>query len=252
MRWPHLFEFMDQDWIPSSLRNTVREILEVGCGRPFRPYYEWVAEEVLREARQAGCRRVVELGAGPAPVTKVMAPDPASDGLELVVSDYNPDQQEYLALEKRWPGKVAARYERVDFSNAPAWGPGTLVFLSAALHHLPPESRPPVLKSLTDSAERVMVFEPLRRTVLSALFVLPAIVPALLLPLWRIGRPGRFWRFLWCWLLPLALLVYWWDGLVSCLRMWSDGDWRRELDRVVGPDRPASVRSWTFCQLVRW
>ena len=106
MAWPHLFEFMDQDWLPSSLRGTLREILEVGCSRPFRPYYEWVAAEVLAAARETGCQRVVELGAGPAPVTKVMAPDPASDGLQLIVSDRNPDRPEYEALEKKWPGKV--------------------------------------------------------------------------------------------------------------------------------------------------
>lgn len=252
MRWPHLFEFMDQAWLPASLRNTLREILETGCGRPFRPYYEWVANEVIHEAREAGCRRVVELGAGPAPVTKVMAPDPASDGLELIVSDYNPDRQEYQALEKRWPGKVVGRYECVDFSTSQTWEAGTLVFLSATLHHLPPELRPSVLKSLTASAARIMVFEPLRRTFLSVLFVLPSAVPALLLPLWRLGRPGRFRRFLWCWLLPVAPLMFWWDGFVSCLRQWSDGDWRRELSEVVGSSRPTSVRSWTFCQLVRW
>ncbi len=252
MSWPHLFEFMDQEWLPSSLRNVLREILEVGCSRPFRPYYEWVAQEVLQAAKQAGCRRVVELGAGEAPVTKVMAPDPASDGLELVVSDYNPDRKEYEALEKRWPGKVVARYDRVDFSVPQRWEPGTLLFLSAALHHLPPALRPQVLKSLTASARPVMVFEPLRRTPLSVLFVLPSLVPALLLPLWLLKRPGRGWRFLWCWLLPVAPLLFWWDGCVSCLRMWPDAEWRRQLAGLLGPDRPAEVRHWTFCQLVRW
>ncbi len=152
MAWPHLFEFMDQDWLPSSLRGTLREILEVGCSRPFRPYYEWVAAEALAAARETGCQRVVELGAGPAPVTKVMAPDPASDGLQLIVSDRNPDRPEYEALEKKWPGKVEARYDPVDISVPQNWEPGTLVFLSALLHHIPPAKRPQVLKSLTASA----------------------------------------------------------------------------------------------------
>src|SRR6516162_10183961 len=99
MQWPHLFEFMDLDWLPAGLRDTLREILECACSRPFRPYYCWVASEVQRAARESGCTTVVELGAGPAPITKLMARDPRSEGLRLVVCDLNPDRAAYSDLE---------------------------------------------------------------------------------------------------------------------------------------------------------
>jgi hypothetical protein len=249
---PHLFEFMDQDWLPSSLRGTLREILLCACNKPFRPYYAWVADEVLRAAKAGGFTTLVELGAGPAPITRLLARDPRSDGLRLVPCDINPDPPAYDQLAKRCPGKVVPRYDPVDFSQPQQWEPHTLLYLSGAFHHIPPQHRAGILTSLTNSAGRVMVFEPLRRTAGSMLFVLASIVPALVLPAWLVARPGRLRRLFWCWLVPVAPLMFWWEGIVSCLRMWTDQEWRQALGPSPGPGRQADVRSSTFCQVVAW
>jgi hypothetical protein len=252
MKRVHLFEFMDLNWLPASLRATLREILECGNARPFRPYYDWVADEVLRTAREKGCRAIVELGAGTAPVSRHMARDPQSEGLKLIVSDGNPDSASYKALEEEFPTKVFPCYEPVDFSVPRKWPSGTLLFLSATLHHIPDSARPRVLQSLTDSAECVMVFEPLRNTLPSLLFVFLSTVPAVLLPLWFFRRPGKLKRFLWCWLVPVAPLMFWWDGIVSCFREWRGQKWRDELEKSGHPARAAQIREWLLCQMVVW
>jgi hypothetical protein len=249
---PHLFEFMDLAWLPAGLRDTLREILECGNNKPFRPYYEWVANEVLKAAKAGGFTTLVELGAGPAPITQLLANDPSSDGLRLVPCDINPDHSAYQALAARHPGKVVPRYDAVDFSRPQEWEPNTLLYLSGTFHHIPVKARDGVLRSLGKSAERVMVFEPLRKTVGSALFVLPSIVPALVLPLWRIARPGRLRRFLWCWLVPVAGPMFWWEGFVSCLRMWNEAEWQTQLKSLVGPEQEGTVEHSGFCQLISW
>jgi hypothetical protein len=252
MKLPHFFEFMDQEWLPLSLRGTLREVLECACSVPFRPYYKWVAEEVLRSARAGGCRNLVELGAGPAPITKLLAKDPAADGLRLVACDYNPDEVEYEALEKKYPGKVVAEHAPVDFSQPRDWGPQTLLYLSATLHHIPRPARPAVLRSLVHSADRGMVFEPLRKNILSILFVFCSLVPALLLPLTFLGRPGKLRRFLWCWLIPVAPLMFLWDGFITCLRQWTNAEWEAQLHRALDPGRKGAVTSSAFCQMISW
>jgi hypothetical protein len=106
-----------------------------------------------------------------------------------------------------------------------------------------------VLAALVGSAERVMVFEPLRKTLLSMLFVLGSTVPALLLPLWFLPRAGRLRRFLWCWLVPIAPVIFWWDGLVTCTRLWTNREWQEALAQL-NLRLGGTVRSSLFCQMV--
>lgn len=248
MPWPHLFEFMDLPWLPAGLRDTLREVLECGNSRPFRRYYEWVADKVIDAARAGGLRRVVELGAGTAPVTRHLAADPRSAGLSLVMCDNNPDRAAYRDLEARFPGQVTPHYEPVDFSRLPRQQPDTLLFLSATLHHVPSSARAEVVAALTRSSGHVLIFEPLRRSLLSVLFVLPSLVPALLLPLWYFNRGRRWRRFLWCWLLPVAPLMFWWDGVISCLRQWDAAEWWT----ATGPEQLPRVEESLFCQMIHF
>jgi hypothetical protein len=199
MQFPHLFEWMDLDWLPTSLRNTMREILECGNAQPFRPYYSWVTTEVKRQIIDEGYQNVVELGAGTAPITRLLARDPDLQGVRLIVCDLKPDIEGFRDLEARFPGRVSPVYEPVDFSKPRVWPPKTLLFLSGTFHHVPPAVRKEVLWSLSKSADRIMMFEPLRKTLFSVLFVFLSILPALILPLWFINRPGRLRRVSWCW-----------------------------------------------------
>lgn len=219
---PHLFEFMDQEWLPKSLRATLRDILECGNSRPFRGYYDWVTDETLRAAKETGCKQIVELGAGTAPVTrhlmKRIAANPDLAALKLVPCDLNPDERLYRKLEAEGHGYVAPLYESVDFGQRRAWEPKTLLVLSATLHHLPEPHRSRALKALAKSADQVLVFEPLRKTIASMLFCVLSIIPALLTPLVYIRRPNPLRRAIWCWALPIAPLMFVWDGVVSCLR----------------------------------
>jgi SAM-dependent methyltransferase len=247
---PHLFEFMDQDWLPWGLRGTLREILELVDNKPFRPYCAWVADEVLRAAKTGGLTTLVELGAGPGPITRLLARDARSAGLRLVPCDINPDRVAYEQLAANFPDKVVPRYDAVDFSQPQPWEPRTLLYLSATFHHIPPRARTAVLRSLLGSADVVMVFEPLRKTPLAMLFVLLSIVPALLLPAWRLGRPGRLRRILWCWLIPVAPLMFWWEGIVSCLRMWTVREWHNELLPLLRTDQEAQIDNWLVSQRV--
>lgn len=252
MRFPHLFEFMDQAWVPASLRDTLREILECGNSRPFRSYYDWVADEVYRVAQETGAEQIVELGAGTAPITRLLAKKSWDTEVRLVPCDGNPDIASYRELAADHPEIVQPIYATIDFSQEHRWAENTLLFLSATLHHVPSDQRAAVIQSLTQSADNVLIFEPLRKTLLSMLFVLPSVIPALLLPVRYLRRPGRVRRLLWCWLAPAAPLMFVWDGLVSCLREWTDQEWRDHLNKSTDDVGGITVRHTRFCQIVQW
>lgn len=253
MRFPHLFEFMDQSWVPASIRTTLLEILHFSDSPPFQNYYGWVADETLRIAEEAKTTVIVELGAGTAPLTKLLVADKRATGLTLLVCDLTPEAAVYDDLRSRFPGQVQAIYEPVDVSQPRSWEPGTLLVLSATFHHLPPAIRPAVIRALTASADRVLVTEPVRKQLTSILFCLCSIVPSLLLPLAMLARPGRLRRILWCWLLPVAPVMFWWEGFISCLRQWSDPEWDQELRvALAGTNRPWKVSHRLFYQLITW
>jgi hypothetical protein len=146
---PHLFEFTDQSWVPSSARATFFEILDL-CNSRFRDYNASVANKAVEIAAEQGANTIVELGAGRAPITRHLAADPRTDGLTLVPCDLKPHAHIYRELEAAHPDKVSPIYESVDFSQPRRWDAGALLIFCAALHHVPSKQRPAILATLAE------------------------------------------------------------------------------------------------------
>ncbi len=255
----HYFEFMDGERIPQSLRHTLRDILECGNSKPFRKYYHWITNNIIRECSEKGFSKVVELGAGTAPVTRHLAAtlynkkDGGESGgeLTLIPTDLNPDKKIYSHLAGQYRNLVQPVMEPVDFSKPGNYDKNTLIVLSATFHHIAPEIRKDVLKVLSESAGEVLIFEPLRNNGVSILFVLFSILSSLLTPLFFINRPGRVRRFLWSWLM-IAPLTFMWDGIISALRCWKEDEWVEHLREVIPPEREITIRTLFFCSMIKW
>jgi hypothetical protein len=247
-----LFEFMDLAWLPSTLRATIHDVLECCLGTPPRRYYEWVAREILNMAEDGSVHTVVELGAGTAPITRELVKHLSlRNGISLRVSDLYPNSALYQALEEEYPDLIQTERQSVDFSRPMNFPTGSLLVLSGTFHHVPPAARLRVLKAL--SAYRVAIFEPLRCNPASFSLSLLGFFPGLATPLrfWN-QRPGNWRRVLWCWLVPLAPVMIVWDGLVSCLRYWTEKEWREHLALVIAADRRVLTKSKLFDQLIAW
>jgi hypothetical protein len=247
-----LFEFLDLKWIPDSLRSTIHDALDSCLGRAPRRYYEWVADEILDLVELHPTGTIVELGAGTAPIARALAGTlEGRADISLRVSDLYPNRALYQSLEKMYPGLIRAELSPVDFSLPMDFSSGSLLVLSAAFHHLPPDARVDALKVL--SVYRVAVFEPLRRSPASFCLSLFGFLPALGTPIsfWN-RRPGNFRRVFWCWLVPLATFIIVWDGLVSCLRCWTEQEWKDHLQGVIGKDRTIFTKSDLFSQMIVW
>ena len=230
----HLFEFMDLPGLPESLRTTVREVLEICLGEPPRSYYDWVVQALLHRAEQERLHTIVELGAGTAPLSHRLVAVVKETGraLTVEVSDLYPDVPLYRSLEEQFPGVIRGRTQPLDFSQPIEFPPGTLLALSGSFHHLPPEKRQAVLECL--AKQRVAIFEPLQRNPISMFTSFGGLLPGLMAPLYylRKRKGGHARRMFWCWLAPAAPLIIIWDGLVSCLRCWTESEWRQALERT--------------------
>ncbi|MBA4017752.1 MAG: hypothetical protein C0483_11310 [Pirellula sp.] len=248
MKTRDAFQFNACPRVPSVLHRTEMEIVEF-CNARFRRYYPVLAEAALTRAITEGFTTIVELGAGCGPLTERMAADPRSAGIRFIVCDLIPDRAAFRRLVERFPDRVEAIYEPVDFSERREWGAKTLLLLSAAFHHVPVENRADVLRTLRESAGGVMIFSTVRKTPWCLLTAPLVVFPALLLPIAFRHRPGRLRRILWCWLLPLAPLMMMWDAVGGCLRQWSRRDWQL-ADGPSPTSRPLDVREALNVQTV--
>lgn len=242
----YAIEWMDTHWLPASLRHTLTDVLGLTHSY-FRRYDRWVADYVAKRALQLGSRRVVELGAGSAPLTRSLSARSDLAGIDLVPCDLHPNAAAFSELARRWPDRVKPVFEPIDYALPRQWGGNSLLVLSATFHHVPPQHRRQVLESLRRSGEAVLIFEPLKREVASLVLCLLGWVPAWLSPL-AIHRKGVIRRIFWCWVFPLAPILFVFDGVVSCLRMWNGQEWETYLRNPT--DRTGNYYETLFCQRV--
>lgn len=216
---------MDLNYLPNSLRSTLRDILEVGNHAPFRNYYRWTATSIYEYAHKNQITHIVELGAGCAPITKQILKSYPTWGAKFMVSDLNPDVLSFKQLEDS-DSRVQAIYQPLDFTQKITGFENCLLVLSATFHHVPEEAKHKLLTNLKRTSPHVMIFEPLRSNLFSILFVIGALVSGFLTPLFKCNSKKFFRCFLWCWVLPIAPFLFLWDGWVSAIRSWSKQKWQ--------------------------
>jgi hypothetical protein len=240
---------MDNKSLPAVLRKTEQEMMECCNNPPFRNYYKWIGDIALTEAKARGCTTIVELAAGPAPITRRMLRDPRKQGIKFVINDISPNRELYEKLGRDYPENVVAEYEPVDLMEPMRWPKGTLLVLSGAFHHIPLEKRPEILSRLRQSADALIVAEPLRRTLPAILLCVGGPIPALLAPLLLWRCPGVLRRLIWCWLVPVVPFIFAWDGVLSCLNMSTEMEWNVMLANDPYT-RQFAVRRTGFCTVV--
>ncbi|MCA9641838.1 MAG: class I SAM-dependent methyltransferase [Polyangiaceae bacterium] len=217
-----LFEFFDLTWVPGVLRQCGVEYLAFIEGTAKGPV-STLAEPISRALEMVpadgdGRKRVVDLcsgAAGPWPVLLESLPD-----VSVTCTDLHPN---LAALER-----AADRSDRLKFERASVNAlevPNELVGARTIIngfHHFPPAMAAGILQSAVDARAPIAVLEMTSR---SALHVLtsPFIFLACLL-VTPFVKPFRLSRLLFTYLIPLLPWMIWWDGLVSGLRVYSEGE----------------------------
>jgi hypothetical protein len=166
----------------------------------------------------------VELGAGTAPLTRHLIKQYPHWEASFKITDLNPDVVNFRNLEQT-DKRVTAEYEPIDFSKKLKGYENSLLLLSGTFHHIPEKERRVALTNLKLISPHVMIFEPLRSTTSSFLFVFAALLGGFIAPLFHLNSKKFFRTFLWCWLIPIAPFMFLWDGWVSVVRIWSKQKW---------------------------
>jgi hypothetical protein len=234
----HLFELEDQAWFPRVLRDAGTAYLELAsrvCGHAavFAPRIE-------RALADAGEDRIVDMCSGGAGPIVGIVDALAVRGFEVhaTLTDFYPNEGALRRVSARSAGRIDWVREPVDATRVPARLAGLRTIVSA-LHHFRPAAARGILADAVASRRAIAVFEIVGRDPLAVLAVLfGPLAFALTLPFLR--------PFRWSWLpltylVPILPLFVLWDGLVSCLRVYSPAELRALVDSLEPRQRDAYV-----------
>jgi hypothetical protein len=227
----HLFEFLDQPWLPTWCRQGELDYLQAILDT-LRPYDALVPalSELLSLASEP---RFVDLCSGAGGPWRTLLPslEAADAPATALLTDLHP-----VATTDLPPG-VSGHLDPVDARDVPAALAGVRTIFEG-LHHFRPHDAREILADACQDAVPIAVCE------LTVRKVGPLIAQVLLiLPLsWvftLLIRPVRLWRLVLTYLVPVIPLLIWWDGMVSSLRTYTPDELR---EMTVGLD--ADGYSW--------
>ncbi|MFD6058278.1 class I SAM-dependent methyltransferase [Rhodococcus wratislaviensis] len=228
MRRRHLFEFEDQRWFPSPLRNMTTDFLQqslmlrMSVYRPTLPL-------ITKVLQAQETNKIVDLCSGATGPWAELKPalDEALGSTDLTLTDKHPNFPAFQGLCDRLGTTVHFLSESVDATEVPDELDGVRT-LFTSFHHFSPLPAKRILGDAFRQRSAICVFEFTERrwkTVLSlpplALLFLAFTTPSL--------RPRRLSRFLLTYLLPVVPCAVIWDGIVSNLRTYQP----EELDELV-------------------
>jgi hypothetical protein len=234
-----LFEFNDQSWTPTVLRQSIVEALSrtLDWAHVLRPLVAPFREFLAKSQAET----VIDVAAGAGGPAAIFLRELEAAGASVprwVLTDFFPAVEAWRLVKARFPAAIDYVSETVDATDLPPELTGARVIINA-LHHFPPELAQRALLGACKGASGVFVAEGLVRNPLSFAAMAPMGFAALMAgPVLTSG--SRLERAAWAWLTPIALLVSVWDGIVSTFRCYSEA----ELRAMVAP--LGDEWEWTF------
>lgn len=223
----HLLELEDQPWFPAVLRDAMTDYLSfIGNSTSFS--YRPLIPKLTAALRRLGQDRLVDLctgGGGPA-MTVARLLSKSGQPVRLTLTDLYPNRARLELSAAHAQNPVELVFEPVDATSVPESLTGLRTMFNA-FHHMTPQMARRVLADAVAQRQGIAIVEFLQRSPLSLLSIFA--IGGVQLLVTPFLRPFRMSRLLFTYALPLIPLCTLWDGLVSCLRMYSPA----ELEELV-------------------
>lgn len=219
----HLIELEDQPWCPAPVRDGGTDYLQFTeeVGNLLGP----MAPKLAQVFQRTGTTQVIDLcsgGTGPwLPLLKDLETHGAK--VEVLLTDLHPNEAAFERAQVRSGGRIRGLNQSVDATNTPKTLRGFRTLFNA-FHHFRPEQGKAILADAVRRREGIAVVEAVERKALPLVSLLPS--PLFVWLVTPFIRPFRWSRLLLTYVLPLIPLLVLFDGIVSCLRIYSPDELR--------------------------
>lgn len=228
----HLFEFEDQKWFPSFLRNYITDFLQFLSNKT--KMYKPIIPVIEKGLRKSNTNQIIDLGSGGGgglvwlnSELKKNIPD-----LKILLTDLYPNIPAFK-LTKRKADNFEYIEKPVDARKVPAELNGLRTqFLS--LHHFRKNDAIQILQNAIDNNNSIAIFEAQERSIPSILAMMFSPISVLLTtPFIRPFKPGRI---IFTYLIPVVPILVLWDGIVSSLRTYSIKEMNCLIENLKGTE----------------
>lgn len=234
MRRVHFFEFHDQPWFPSSLRDYVTDALQFGFN--LLKSYAPIAP-LLQSTIDFTCSiSIVDMcsgGGGPwLDLCRKLQGRKAGgylSSLQIRLTDKYPNLKAFQNVRLASENQITFYPGSVDAAKVPRELKG-LRTMFTSFHHFSPDDARAILQDAVDAGEGVAIFEITRRA--GSTIALTCAFVFLLFVGTPWVRPFRWSRLFWTYLVPILPLVLLFDGVVSCLRTYGPRELREMVEKL--------------------
>jgi hypothetical protein len=256
MRRFHLFELEDQPWFPGIIRDAGTAYLSLVTRRAGQ--VDALAPSLSRALRKGNVSHIVDLcsgGSGPLPATLAALAANGGPPVTATLTDLYPNHEAFERMAKENPA-IDAVHSPVDATSVPPEFSG-LRTLFSGFHHFRPEQARQILRDAVLARQPIGVFELVARHPVAMFAML--FVPILVLFSLPLLRPFRWGWIPLTYLVPVIPLFILWDGLVSCLRCYTQDELREMTADLASDDYEWEIGTvdiagapFDGCYLIGW
>lgn len=226
-----LGEIHEQPWCPPAIRDGATDCLNAIAS--IARQYDHTAPLLAAVVANSRARRIIDLCSGGGGPWWRLAPRLAGVVDEVILTDLYPSERaaelaSHNAQVRVWPAPVDATQVPPDLEGFRT--------LFTAFHHFSPDRARVLIQDAVAQGQGFALFEQTRRS-------LPALLVMLTLPwiAWLVVpfiRPWRVSRLFWTYAVPAIPLVLMIDGIISCLRTYTEAEVGALIDSVDAAGAP--------------
>ncbi len=218
--WPRLFRDAATDYLVTALRHART--------------YDKLAPRLAAAITRSGATRITDLCSGGGGPWADLLPALRAAGVDVPVclTDKYPNAEALHRVTTTTPG---TRYEPepVDATDVPPRLAGFRTVFTA-FHHFRPTDARAILAAAVRDRQGIFISEAMSRG-LGAFATMP-LIPVAVWVLTPLIRPFRWTRVFWTYLVPVLPLAILFDGVVSCLRIYTPDEMLAMAREVAGDE----------------
>jgi hypothetical protein len=221
MRRMELKEIHDHERFPKLLRDLVTDAMEAMWD--FIDCYRGIVPRLRQAMEQSGTRQVLDLcSGGGGPWLRLHRRfEHVGYPVEVCLTDKYPNRQAFEQVKRRSGKGLSFSDQPVNAMRISATVRGFRTMFSS-FHHFRPEEASAMLRDAVEQGRGIAVFEAAKSDLRTIVMVCG--VPFLIWAVTPFIRPFRWSRLLFTYLVPVIPFVVWIDGILSCLRAYSEED----------------------------